>query len=110
MLTLSTKSGAYMVVSRQSTTVAHSSMQTEMKSLCGACKEIVADRDLLDTFKCEQKEPTPLYTESQSSIDVIENRYGYHPKCRHFNRDINFVRECVALGLVLPKASDTTAS
>jgi hypothetical protein len=30
----------------------------------------------------------------------VSNVFVMHPKCRHFNRDINHVRECVQLGLV----------
>jgi hypothetical protein len=33
-------------------------------------------------------------------VDLVSNIWVIHPKSRHFNRDINHVRECVQLGLV----------
>jgi hypothetical protein len=33
-------------------------------------------------------------------VDLGSNMWQMHPKSRHFNRDINHVRECVQLGLV----------
>jgi hypothetical protein len=99
-LFLSPDAGAYCTKSRRSTTVAHSSLQAEMKGLSEACKDIEADRELLAELGYAQEEPTPVFTDSMSAIDLVSNVFGVHPKCRHFNRDINYVRQCVALGKV----------
>lgn len=99
-LMLSTTAGAFSVVSKRSKTVSHSSLQSEVKALDEACKEIESMRRVLGEFGCAQDGPTPVYTDSQSAIDLVKNYFGYHPKCRHFNRDINYLRQCVDLGLV----------
>jgi replicative superfamily II helicase len=41
-----------------------------------------------------------LYTDSQAGIDLKTNVFQVHPKSRHFNRDINYVRQCVQMGQV----------
>jgi hypothetical protein len=44
--------------------------------------------------------PSGLYTDSQASIDLIANMFAMHPKCRHFNRDVNAVRQSIQQGIV----------
>lgn len=106
-LALSCESGAFQVVSKRSKTVSHSSLQSEIKAINEACKEIESARRLLEEFGCPQEKPTVVLTDSQSSIDLIANYFGYHPKCRHFNRDINYVRQCVDMGIIILKKIDT---
>jgi hypothetical protein len=97
---LSPTAGAYSVTSKRSTTVSHSSAQSEVKSICEFCKEAVPDREQLAALGCPQARPTRLHTDSQASIDLVANIFAMHPKCRHFNRDINYIRQCVQLGVV----------
>jgi len=99
-LALGVHSGSYTVISKRSKTVSHSSLQSEMRALCDAAKEISADRDLLTLLGCPQNGPTLLHTDSLCAIDLVNNQFGYHPKCRHFNRDTNYVRECVLAGIL----------
>jgi hypothetical protein len=99
-LMLSPLAGAYAVRSKRSTTVSHSSAQSEIKAICEACKEVEPNRLQLAALGCPQLRPTRLYTDSQASVDLVSNVYQMHPKCRHFNRDINYIRQCMQLGLV----------
>jgi hypothetical protein len=100
-LYLGSESGAYTAESKRSTTVSHSSAQSEVKSMNETCKRISADRDLLAELGEAQLLPTSLYTDSQAGVDLISNVFQMYPKCRHFNRDICYVRECVQNGSVL---------
>jgi hypothetical protein len=97
---LSPSAGAYAVKSKRSTTVSHSSAQSEIKAICDACKEAVPDREQLAALGCPQPRPTRLHTDSQASIDLVGNMFAMHPNCRHFNRDINFIRQCVQQGVI----------
>lgn len=87
-LFLRPRAGAYGTKSKRSITVAHGRLQAEMKALAEICKEIEADCALLDELNCTQDAPTVVYTDSQSA------------RCRHFNRDVNYVRQCVLTGVV----------
>jgi hypothetical protein len=97
---LSPAAGAFSVKSKRSTTVSHSSAQSEIKAICDACKEVGPDREQLAALGCPQVSPTRLYTDSQASVDLIANMFAMHAKCRHFNRDINYIRQCVQQGIV----------
>lgn len=99
-LSLGKHSGAYNVISRRSKTVSHSSLQSEIRALCEACKEIMADRSVLEEIGFAQPSPMALYTDSQSSIDLVYGYFRYYPKCRVFNWDTCYVRECVLGGHV----------
>jgi hypothetical protein len=99
-IALSPYAGAYNVASKRSKTVSHSSLQSEIKSMNEICKEVESDRRVAEVLKQPQLEPTDVYTDSQSGLDLIANYFGYHPKCRHFNRDINYIRQCVDRGVV----------
>jgi hypothetical protein len=90
---LSPVAGAVTTYCKRSTTVSHSSAQSKIKA-------ITADRPLLAQFGAPQIEPTLLYTDSMAGVDLVSNVFQMHNKCRHFNRDINHIRECVQLGLV----------
>jgi hypothetical protein len=97
---LSPCAGAFVAQSSRSTTVSHSSAQSEVKAISDACKEIVPTRDMLALMGCPQTGATLLYTDSQAAVDLISNIFAMHPKTRHFNRDINYVRQCQQEGVV----------
>jgi hypothetical protein len=97
---LSPEAGAVTVSCKRSTTVSHSSAQSEVKAMSEACKSITADREMLALLGETQINPSQLYTDSMAGVDLISNLWAMHLKCRHFNRDINHVRECVQLGIV----------
>jgi hypothetical protein len=60
----------------------------------------VPNREQLAVLGFPQLVPTRLYTDSQASVDLVSNVFQMHGKCRHFNRDINYIRQYVQLGLV----------
>jgi hypothetical protein len=97
---LSPSAGAVTTCSKRSTTVSHSSAQSELKAMLETRKSITADRELLVALGEPQTEPSLLYTDSMTGMDLVSNIFTMHPKCHHFNRDINHVRECVQLGIV----------
>jgi hypothetical protein len=97
---LSPSAGAVVTCSKRSTTVSHSGAQSEIKAMSELCKAITADRELLALLGEPQTGPSQLYTDSMAGVDLVSNVWAIHPKTRHFNRDINHVRECVQLGIV----------
>jgi hypothetical protein len=100
VLYLSPSAGAIVAQSRRSTTVSHSSAESEVRSICEACKEIVPTREMLELLRAPQMGATRLFTDSQAAVDLISNIFAMHPKSRHFNRDINYVRQCQQEGLI----------
>jgi hypothetical protein len=97
---LSPAAGAFSASSKRSTTVAHSSAESEVKAITECCKQVGANREMLELLGAPQLGPTKLYTDSQAAVDLISCVFQARPKCRHFNRDINYVRECQQEGLV----------
>jgi hypothetical protein len=70
---LSPSAGAFYVSSKRSTTVAHSSARSEVKSINESCKLIGPHRDMLELLGAPQHGPTKLYTDSQAAADLISN-------------------------------------
>jgi hypothetical protein len=99
-LFLGPNAGAVTAASKRSTTVSHSSAQSEVKAMSECCKAVTADRELLALLGARQVAPTQLFIDSMAGVDLVSNVFVMHPKCRHFNRDINYVRECVQSGIV----------
>ena len=71
--------------------VSLSSTEVEYQSLCATTCEIVWLRRLLQDVGKEQKEPTMIKCDNQSSIKLVNNSI-FHARTMHVNAQFHFVR------------------
>jgi hypothetical protein len=69
-----------------------SSTEEEYKALGASTCEVVWLRRLLQDFREEQKEPTMIKCDNQSSINLGNNPI-YHARTKHVAAQFHFVRE-----------------
>jgi hypothetical protein len=62
------------------------------KALCAANCEVVWLRRLLQDVGKEQKKPTMIKCDNQSSINLAKN-HNFHPRTKHVDTQSHFVRE-----------------
>jgi hypothetical protein len=72
--------------------VSLSSTEEEYKSLCVATCEAIWLRKLLQDIGEEQKEPTMIRCDNQSSINIVKNLI-FHARKKHVEAQFHFVRE-----------------
>ena len=96
---LNMKSGACIARAKSASHVHHHPSEAETYAVDEVCKEIVWLRILLEELGFPQKEPTPVYTDSSSTIDTVATA-GNFQKQKQYNRNINYIRELVAEGIV----------
>ena len=87
-------SGSISTVSRNDTTVSHSSTESEIKALDMICREIIVIRSMLDYLGMEQTEPTKVYIDNRSAIELCR-LLKVHNRIRHINVRINYIRELI---------------
>ena len=78
--------------SKKLPTVSLSSTKVEYKALCAETCEAVCLRRLLEDVGEEQKEPTMIKCDNQSSIKMANNSI-YHARKKHVDAQLHFVRE-----------------
>ena len=78
--------------SKKQPTVSLSSIEAEYKALCAATCEAVWLRRLLQDVGEEQKEPTMIKCDYQSSIKLANNPI-FHVRTKHVDAQFHFVRE-----------------
>ena len=78
--------------SKKQPTVSLSSTEAEYKALCAATCEAIWLRRLLQDVGEEQKEPTMIKCDNQSSIKLANNLI-YHARTKHVDAQFHFVRE-----------------
>jgi hypothetical protein len=86
--------GAIEWSSRRQHHVTLSSCEAEQAAACDAAKEIVHLRALLKDIGFEQREPTVLYTDSQSSI-ALNKKQGSRGRSKHIDVRMFYVRELI---------------
>jgi hypothetical protein len=101
-LFLGEDAGSIYSFSRNDHTVSHSSCEAEIKAIDLTIKSILHVRDLLQFFGHEQFNKTILYTDSKSSIDLL-NTLKSKENTRHINVRINYIREAINLGNITLK-------
>jgi hypothetical protein len=69
-----------------------SSTEAEYQALCAATCEVVWVRRLLQDVGEEQKEPTMIRCDNQSSINIANNPI-FHARTKHVEAQYHFVRE-----------------
>jgi hypothetical protein len=87
-------SGAISCICKKSATVSLSSCEDEIKAITLMCCLIIHARDIYAELGFRQDEPTVLYVDSESSMDLIKTLKSKEAT-RHINTRINFIRECV---------------
>jgi hypothetical protein len=85
-------SGTIMSFSQNDTTVSHSSTESEIKAIDLNIRTGNHLRDILEFLGHPQNVPTPLYVDSQSSIELL-NTLKTSIKTRHINVRINYLRQ-----------------
>jgi len=86
--------GAISCVSKNDSTVSHSSTEAEIKAIDMVCREIVNVRSILKFLEQEQTEPTKVYVDNKSAIELcrtLKVRNGI----KHINVRINYIRELI---------------
>jgi hypothetical protein len=92
-------------------TVALSSTEAEYMAVCGAAKEAVWLRALLQEIGCEQEGATVLYVDNQGSIALAKNPV-YHARTKHIDVQHHFIRNLVeerVIDLVYVHTSENVA-
>jgi hypothetical protein len=93
-LYLGLDSGAFWSMSKTATTISLSSCESEIKAMTLVTCAIIHERDKLKAIGFEQANPTVLYTDSQSSVDLCRTLRSKE-NTKHVNVRINFLRECI---------------
>jgi hypothetical protein len=78
--------------SKKKPTVSLSSTEEKYKYLCATTCEVVWLRILLEDVGKEQKEPTMIKCDNQSSINLAKNTI-FHARKNHVDAQFHFVRE-----------------
>lgn len=87
-------SGAVSSISKNDTLVSHSSTEAEIKAIDMVCREIVYMRDVLKFLGYEQTNPTRVYVDNCSAIELCKILKVNH-KARHINMRIHYIRELI---------------
>jgi len=91
---LSSDSGAICSYSRKDTTVSHSSTEAEIKAIDLAVRHALHLRHLLFELGHQQEQPTRIYADNKSAIELCESFKTNH-LVRHINMRLNYIRECI---------------
>lgn len=91
---LNRSSGAISCVSRNDNTVSHSSTEAEIKAIDMICREIVYFRSILSFLGYTQVNPTKVYVDNKSAIELCRTLKVRH-NVRHINVRINYIRELI---------------
>jgi hypothetical protein len=81
-------------------TVSLSSTEAEIKAIIMVSKQILVMRDILTFLGHEQTEPTKLYVDNKSAIDMCKTLKTTH-NTGHINTRIHFIRELVNARILL---------
>lgn len=82
----------------------HSTCESEAKAATEVVKEVVWQRNFLDEVSLPQVEPTIVYSDSRSAIDLLEKE-GFTARTKHVEHKLKFVRELIQGVVELVSAS-----
>jgi len=103
---LNLDSGTIYAKSAKSATVSHSSCESEVKAIDAAILQTIWLRGFLDELGFTQHEPTVLYTDSASAIDLAE-LFRIGNNSMHLTMRLNFIHECVENKIIQLKYINT---
>jgi hypothetical protein len=98
-LFLGTDTGAIHSFSKRDSTVSHSSTESEIKALDETIRVVVHTRDILEFLGHAQTDPTVIYADNRSMIELCQTLKST-ANTRHINLRINYLRECINKRLV----------
>jgi hypothetical protein len=87
-------SGAICSYSKKDISVSHSSTEAEIKAIDLCIRTIIYLRDLLRELGYPQHDPTKLYVDNKSAMQICESLKG-HNRIKHLNVRINYIRQMV---------------
>jgi hypothetical protein len=87
-------SGAINCTSVNDTTVSHSSMESEIKSLDHLILGVIYTRNVLKFLGYELTNPTIIFGDNKSAIELCKT-LKQTKRSRHIQMKINFIRECI---------------
>lgn len=87
-------SGAISTVSRNDSTVSHSSTEAELKALDMICREVVYMRRILEFLGFKQDAATKIFVDNKSAIELC-TLLKVNSKVKHINVRIHYIRELV---------------
>jgi hypothetical protein len=79
---------------KQTTITAQATCDSELLSLNLTCKNVVWTRGILGELGINQKEPTTIYCDNQSAIQVVYNPV-LHQRTKHMRLKIGYVNDLV---------------
>lgn len=91
--------GAISSISRNDTTVSHSSTEAEIKAIDMICREIVVVRSLLEFLGQKQVNPTKVYVDNRSAIEICRT-LKVRSAVKHINVRINYIRELINVRVI----------
>lgn len=86
--------GAISSISRNDTTISHSSTEAEIKAIDMICREIVSVRAQLEFLGYEQMQPTKICVDNRSAIEICKT-LKVRSAVKHINVRINYIRELI---------------
>ncbi|KAL3639631.1 hypothetical protein CASFOL_017538 [Castilleja foliolosa] len=78
--------------SKKQPTVSRSSCEAEYRALAHTTCDVIWLQQLLKELKINQPEPAKIWMDNQSAI-ALANNPMHHPRTRHFEIDLHFIRE-----------------
>lgn len=93
-LFLSKRAGAIHSYSTLDSLVSHSSTEAEIKAIDKLCREVVFLREVLKFMGYEQVNPTIIYVDNKSAIEICKT-LKMTRKTKHINMRINYIRELI---------------
>jgi hypothetical protein len=79
----------------RSSTLSHSSAETEIYGIDEMTREIIHQRDINNSMELNiAGGPTPIIVDTKSGIDLVTTLKSGH-KTKHINMRINFIRQCI---------------
>ncbi|KAL9379742.1 hypothetical protein Peur_028224 [Populus x canadensis] len=79
--------------------VSKSSTEAEYRAMSAACSEIVWLRGLISELGFPPTDPTPLYGDNTSAIQITANLV-YHECTKHIEVDCHYIREAFTRGVI----------
>jgi len=86
--------GAISSISRNDTTISHSSTEAEIKAIDMICREIVSVRAQLEFLGYGQMQPTKICVDNRSAIEICKT-LKVRSAVKHINVRINYIRELI---------------
>ena len=97
---LGRNNGLYYSKSQKQSTVALSSTEAEHVAASEAVKELAWQRELLKELGFPQIEPTTIYEDNKSTIEIASNLNAQHKRVRHYQVKCEYMKEKLREGTV----------